>query len=248
MPSPRASAADDPDQRRFCLRCGYSLYALPELRCPECGRAFDPADPLSFARHPRPGDLVCRLSRPLGWPIHTLAAALALLTLSSAGTPGGHFGLMLLSVSGWTLLGFIWLVRLAVRRSIITWYGPLEESRAGRSQSWLVAPVILGLVMLLAGWRIPLLIGFAVSKPAMDRLVVQAAQVPPGSLLQDQRVGLYVAENIVSIPGGVRFLVRGSGFIDRSGFAFCVDGLPLREGNDRYDPLGRGWYVWHLDF
>jgi hypothetical protein len=26
-----------------CLGCGYLLYGLPEPRCPECGRAFDPA-------------------------------------------------------------------------------------------------------------------------------------------------------------------------------------------------------------
>jgi rubrerythrin len=28
-----------------CRDCGYALFGLPENRCPECGRAFDPADP-----------------------------------------------------------------------------------------------------------------------------------------------------------------------------------------------------------
>lgn len=35
-----------------CLGCGYRLYALPESRCPECGRVFDPCNPSTF-RTPR---------------------------------------------------------------------------------------------------------------------------------------------------------------------------------------------------
>ncbi len=31
-----------------CLDCGYILYGLPENRCPECGRAFDPDNPESY--------------------------------------------------------------------------------------------------------------------------------------------------------------------------------------------------------
>jgi hypothetical protein len=43
-----------------CLSCNYDLRDLPEHRCPECGRDFDPNDPRTFA--------VDRTSRfPLGW-------------------------------------------------------------------------------------------------------------------------------------------------------------------------------------
>lgn len=31
-----------------CLGCAYILDHLPENRCPECGRAFDPEDPATF--------------------------------------------------------------------------------------------------------------------------------------------------------------------------------------------------------
>jgi hypothetical protein len=31
-----------------CVGCGYSLYQLTSERCPECGRAFDPTDPVSM--------------------------------------------------------------------------------------------------------------------------------------------------------------------------------------------------------
>jgi hypothetical protein len=31
-----------------CLGCGYILEGLPENRCPECARAFDPDDPKTY--------------------------------------------------------------------------------------------------------------------------------------------------------------------------------------------------------
>lgn len=33
---------------RHCLSCAYILNGLAENRCPECGRAFDPADATTF--------------------------------------------------------------------------------------------------------------------------------------------------------------------------------------------------------
>jgi hypothetical protein len=41
----------DADLRR-CLDCDYPLRGLPEPRCPECGRPFDPADPNSYFAPP----------------------------------------------------------------------------------------------------------------------------------------------------------------------------------------------------
>ncbi len=38
---------------RYCIGCGYSLTRLEASACPECGRAFDPADERSFAARPR---------------------------------------------------------------------------------------------------------------------------------------------------------------------------------------------------
>jgi hypothetical protein len=31
-----------------CLKCGYLLRGLPHNECPECGQAFDPADPRTY--------------------------------------------------------------------------------------------------------------------------------------------------------------------------------------------------------
>jgi len=32
----------------YCRGCGYNLAGVSVCRCPECGRAFDPADPYSY--------------------------------------------------------------------------------------------------------------------------------------------------------------------------------------------------------
>jgi len=40
-----------PEPKR-CLGCGYILENLPEPRCPECGRSFDPGDPTTFRGAP----------------------------------------------------------------------------------------------------------------------------------------------------------------------------------------------------
>ena len=48
---PEHPATESP---RFCRRCGYELRGLPTPRCPECGRAFDPANPPARSGPVRP--------------------------------------------------------------------------------------------------------------------------------------------------------------------------------------------------
>jgi len=38
------------DSGMYCLGCRYDLRGLPENRCPECGRSFDPSQSRTFAR------------------------------------------------------------------------------------------------------------------------------------------------------------------------------------------------------
>ena len=37
--------------QRRCRTCAYILDHLPQSRCPECGRPFDPADPATYRAH-----------------------------------------------------------------------------------------------------------------------------------------------------------------------------------------------------
>lgn len=63
-----------PDDAR-CLSCGYSLFGLPEPRCPECGREFDPLNPVTFIP-PDPwwvrvlkGRVISKGQSPIWWGI-----------------------------------------------------------------------------------------------------------------------------------------------------------------------------------
>ncbi len=40
--------ANDFEKRPRCAGCAYPLSSLPENRCPECGKPFDPSDPTTF--------------------------------------------------------------------------------------------------------------------------------------------------------------------------------------------------------
>ena len=43
-----------PPEHKRCLGCGYILDGLPEPRCPECGRGFDPLDSRTYRTGPHP--------------------------------------------------------------------------------------------------------------------------------------------------------------------------------------------------
>jgi predicted RNA-binding Zn-ribbon protein involved in translation (DUF1610 family) len=66
-----------------CWTCGYSLRGLPECICPECGRAFDPADSGSFDTRP-PG------ARRRKW-IQRSAAIACVLLIAIGLAPRGLF-------------------------------------------------------------------------------------------------------------------------------------------------------------
>jgi hypothetical protein len=53
----------------FCRGCGYALQGLETPRCPECGRAFDPADPKTMNMGRQAGAVARWASRPVRWGI-----------------------------------------------------------------------------------------------------------------------------------------------------------------------------------
>ncbi len=74
----------------YCLTCDYDLRGLPEHRCPECGRAFDPSHPETFARKPppMPGFPMWAAVAVASYPL--LVLALCLATWIAAAAKLGH--------------------------------------------------------------------------------------------------------------------------------------------------------------
>jgi hypothetical protein len=104
---------------RRCLGCYYVLNHLPEPRCPECGRAFDPNDPTTYTHKP-----------PFIWwrywlPGFVLACCIALVMLA-----------LLLPMTG-----FGWAVTLALPAMIGGLVG--FATRMGKSTSIILAWLVM---------------------------------------------------------------------------------------------------------
>ncbi len=67
-----------------CLGCGYIVDHLPEARCPECGRGFDPLDPATywFAGQPERLPAVAWIILAVSAAVLPVIAPLALTPLS----------------------------------------------------------------------------------------------------------------------------------------------------------------------
>ena len=70
------------ERHKRCLGCGYILDGLPENRCPECGRPFDPGDPSTYltSRPSGRGYLVAAIASLGMLTLPLLALALATRT------------------------------------------------------------------------------------------------------------------------------------------------------------------------
>ncbi len=75
---------------RYCLGCRYPLDLLPENRCPECGRAFDPCDPATFA--PCAAKPIPASVRRIGkWIVGGMAAATLLICVEGGLDSGRRY-------------------------------------------------------------------------------------------------------------------------------------------------------------
>ena len=92
-----------PPKAMRCLDCGYDLRRLPENRCPECGRPFDPAEPRTvddgtrlFQSHP--------LLLALIGAAASLGGTLGLVVGTASGGSNTWFGILIVCVlAGWLM-------------------------------------------------------------------------------------------------------------------------------------------------
>ncbi len=129
-----------------CIRCGYTLEHLPELRCPECGLEFDPRWPETY--------FAGQYAYP-GWQFLLLAVLTPLAALLF-----GVLTSLLGSVFPWLICAFATLaleVYVAARsgRELLK-----PRSLRERRICWLGALVIsAGVLLLTCGWPASCMLG-----------------------------------------------------------------------------------------
>lgn len=74
-----------------CLTCNYALTGVPDSRCPECGRAFNLADPTTFGPVSRTRQRVLLAAIHLGRVLALCVLAFAIYRLIAYAMPGSLF-------------------------------------------------------------------------------------------------------------------------------------------------------------
>jgi hypothetical protein len=186
---------------------------------------------------PPPGGSRARywLWRPPGILFYaaTAFAAYVGLNANSLQSYVGRFDTMML----WFLLAGAWTVRLV---------GATLTDRlrfgVGAWVRWLGVPLILGVVYVMAQAMVPFDVRLSLSRDGMNQAAVE---IMAGGSTDRSWIGLYPVGRVERIPNGMRFTVAGGGFIDGWGFAYSTDDTPANvAGNDEYEHLDGGWWIW----
>jgi len=239
-------AQDDKPSGARCLDCDYPLRGLPENRCPECGRGFDPDDPKTMRSGYAIGPTVRLWLKPPDRVFHFFVGFNALLMLLSVGLPEVCFPLLLISLGFWLIIGGAWSLRLLGSIGV-AWYLRQPTFKCWKTwRRWSLTPVILACTISLLYLDAPFWLAFHVSRPAMDRLARQV-MASPSDPPRGAWVGLYNADAIEAFPGGMRFIVSGAGSFTRAGFAWSPGGAPPVT-DDRYRHVEGPWYIWIEDW
>jgi hypothetical protein len=144
----------------------------------------------------------------------------------------------------WWPLAAIWGARFLAALTVARLQFSLSEW-----VRWLGVPLILGLVFVWARSDGPYDLRLALSRQAMDQA---AMEIVAGGSTDRGWIGLWPAEDVERIPGGMRFIVSGGGFIDTWGFAYSMSGsrsdITDPESEDSYAQLDGGWFLWTRRF
>lgn len=229
-----------------CLTCDHLLASLPDPRCPECGRPFDPADPSTVNLTGRPYPVLARLfARPIGLPLLGLAFTAFAWPLWEHRTPYNVLGAPVLGYFLWALVLVLLAGRLLIRFAVLqAYHRPESERRIGRHRKWLIATLLLVYVVIPTD---PIMrTAFRLSRPALDRFA-QAALANPGAYPGTHRVGLFwVQQDGTPAPGALR-LWAGQSYESHAGFAYCPNGPPANPDSGNHTPLDGPWFAYTWD-
>lgn len=228
----------------LCLECNYALLReMPEHRCPECGRAFDPNDLATVNRGKPLSPLARWVLGPVTWKAMLVVLTAIAYTLWHARLPRtGRTIEPKAMVAIWSILAALWLAWPVLRVIVARRNGwRLSIITAGRRSRWWVGILMVVLVVALAQqW--PLRASFAWARPRMDALarrMMENKKMSP----RDQWIGPYQMTEIKRIPNGVRFTARrGDGY--EAGFVYLPDVNQSRQSWSSYRAVGGNWWTW----
>lgn len=228
-----------------CLHCGYSLRGLPENACPECGKAFDPANPATWrdTSSLRPVWLwrhwAGRL--PLWHKLLTVVATLILLNVISCLPYRDVDGLqlLLLIIGPSLLLGLLLSYCLRARANRVCRLA--EETRGSRSRTIRVCVSLLMVALVLAPSAVPMSIRVTLSMPILEYKAYRIRQAGHSDN-KPQIAGLFFVERVGLLGGGEIKLVLTDG---RSGQAVVYRPWAAGLGPNTQTGLTRWrWMTW----
>ena len=246
MPATPTTTTTDPTGTpvRLCWGCDYPLGGLPDCRCPECGRPFNPRDG-STANHGLPLGWAGRwVLRPVGWPVLALALVPAawLVWVSTdpelyyMGMSGFASALACFGVAA-VQAGWIW-----TRWSVIRQREQPPDVRGDDRGRWRVLWCATAVVVAMVLVQVPLRLSFLAHQRAFERLVAEVqSNAPSAATLPGRGVGIYTLGTFNPAEANGRAVMFRVG--DEGGFA----NLPGGESELRYNEgdHGRLWGAWY---
>jgi hypothetical protein len=209
-----------------CMQCSYPLVGLSPGKCPECGRAFDIANPatVSFGRRfPRP--MLWVLASPSWLFCLVSACTVVWAVIAFSGPIGPNPVVFLFGVLSLGGIAICYVVRLLIAIGASAWLRQRPTQVLRPRKMWLLPALLLVLSILIATSRAPAIIRFRASQARLEAFAHTALTAGTREHGRGQ-VGLYSFSDITVIHGAVYFHMSQYGVLDWPILVYSPSGPP----------------------
>jgi hypothetical protein len=188
-----------------CAACDYPLADLPENRCPECNRPFDPFDPATMNMTGRPYT---------AWQRRLLAPPTWIWLLAGVGVTLWHLWFTALDdgvklqarvAEVWAFLGAATLALYIGHWRTIRKLRPPPDLYRNRIRSFWALPLLFGIAVALSYTSLPFQAVFWISRPFLDTMARSIHEEPLRRVYPDRYVGLLPARDAYATPDEICF-------------------------------------------